>query len=467
MKAREDDGPQVLIVDDTEGVRVYLANLLSSLGYSTQMAEGGSCAIELIESGLRPELILLDIMMPDMDGLETLRRLKTLDSDLSVVMVSVVGRAPTIVEAMRLGASDFINKPFEQEELAATLNRLIGPSVPLRENQSESPSDDASTWSSPAMSKIGEILSQISDTNVTALIQGESGVGKEIVARAIHRRSTRSSGPFVKVNCAALPEDLLESELFGYEKGAFTGAMSRKFGKFEVASGGTIFLDEIGEMSPALQAKLLQVLQDSQFTRLGGNREVTVDVRIVCATHRPLLSMVADKSFREDLYFRLNVVNIQIPPLRQRRDEIPILIDRFLQRYSSEYARPCPVLSDQLSTFFQNYRFPGNVRELENLVKRIVVLGSETSILSELTEQEGGDSRRNEGFYELLSEIEDSAGEIPLREVGKRVALEVEREAIEAALEQTGRNRKQAASLLGVSYKTLLQKIRECQVEVG
>ena len=466
MARTEAHAGRVLVVDDTEGVRLYVANCLSALGYASSLAESGPAAIEALQSGERPDLVLLDIMMPDMDGLETLRRIREMDSDLPVVMVSVVGRAPTIVEAMHLGASDFVNKPFEQEELGEVLLKVIGTSAATRSNRGFKWEEDSETWTSPAMSKIGEVLDQISDTNVTVLIQGESGVGKEIVARAIHQRSTRADGPFVKVNCAALPEDLLESELFGYEKGAFTGSLSRKFGKFEVASGGTIFLDEIGEMSPALQAKLLQVLQDSQFTRLGGNREVTVDVRVVCATHRPLLSMVADKSFREDLYFRLNVVNIQIPPLRHRRDEIPSLIGRFLARYSAEYGRPYSVISEELQRTFRSYGFPGNVRELENMVKRIVVLGSESSILKELASSAGAHSGKNEGLNDLLSEIEETAGDIPLREVGKRVALEVEREAIEVALEQTGSNRKQAALLLGVSYKTLLQKIRDCQVEV-
>ena len=466
MMDRASQGSRVLIVDDTEGVRLYVANCLSALGYSSSLMGSGQAALESLDSGERPDLVLLDIMMPEMDGLETLRRIREIDPDLPVVMVSVVGRAPTIVEAMNLGASDFINKPFEQEELAEMLLRVLGDEAGRRVDSSLTADDDAHTWTSPAMSKIGEVLNQISDTNVTALIQGESGVGKEIVARAIHQRSTRADGPFVKVNCAALPEDLLESELFGYEKGAFTGASGRKIGKFEVACGGTIFLDEIGEMSPALQAKLLQVLQDSQFTRLGGNREVTVDIRVVCATHRPLLSMVADKSFREDLYFRLNVVNIQIPPLRHRRDEIPELVERFLARYSAEYGRPLPTLSEDLKESFQSYGFPGNVRELENMVKRIVVLGSQASIMTELASTGGAHSAKAEGFNQLLSEIEDTAGDIPLREVGKRVALEVEREAIEVALEQTGSNRKKAALLLGISYKTLLQKIRDCQVEV-
>ena len=466
MNRPETHAARVLVVDDTEGVRLYVANCLSALGYTSSLAESGTAAIKALQSGERPDLILLDIMMPEMDGLETLRRIREIDSDIPVVMVSVVGRAPTIVEAMHLGASDFVNKPFEQEELGEVLRQVLGASTETPNNLGSQWEHDSETWTSPAMSKIGEVLDQISDTNVTALIQGESGVGKEIVARAIHERSTRADGPFVKVNCAALPEDLLESELFGYEKGAFTGALSRKFGKFEVATSGTIFLDEIGEMSPALQAKLLQVLQDSQFTRLGGNREVTVDVRVVCATHRPLLSMVADKSFREDLYFRLNVVNIQVPPLRQRRDEIPSLISRFLARYSAEYGRPYPAISEELQQFFQSYGFPGNVRELENMVKRVVVLGSESSILKELSSTSGNHSVNNDGLNDLLSEIEETAGDIPLREVGKRVALEVEREAIEVALEKTGSNRKEAALLLGVSYKTLLQKIRECHVEV-
>ena len=455
---------RVLVVDDAEGIRSYLANLVRARGYEAETAEGGEAALEALESGPAPDLVLLDIMMPDIDGLETLRRIREIDPGVPVVMISVVGRAATIVEAMQLGADDFINKPFEEEELDECLSRLLAQDDDRR--AAEPDPVRSAVWDSAAMSEIAQVLDQIGDTNVTVLIQGESGVGKEIVARAIHERSTRAEGPFVKVNCAALPEDLLESELFGYEKGAFTGAHARKYGKFEVASGGTIFLDEIGEMSPGLQAKLLQVLQDSQFSRLGGNREVTVDVRVVCATHRPLLEMVAENTFREDLYFRLNVVNIAIPPLRERREEIPIFVSNFMQRYSVEYGKPAREISDRLAAAFQRYGFPGNVRELENMVKRIVVLESEDSILDELARREAGDRGRRSAFEELLEEIEETAGDIPLREVGRRASLEVEREAIEAVLLQTGWNRKQAAKLLGVSYKTLLQKIRECELEV-
>ncbi len=457
--------PRILVVDDAEGIRSYLANLLGVKGYEVDTAEDGRSALALLEGGASPDLVLLDIMMPGTDGIRTLELIREFDCDLPVVMLSVVGNAATIVRAMQLGAADYVNKPFEERELDQILSRLLSVDCDGGVAASGAEALKAAVWQSPAMKKIREVIDQIADTDVTVLIQGESGVGKEIVSRAVHAESTRADGPFIKVNCAALPEDLLESELFGYEKGAFTGAHARKSGKFEVASGGTIFLDEIGEMSPGLQAKLLQVLQDSRFTRLGGNREVTVDVRVVCATNRPLLEMVSENSFREDLFFRLNVVNIQIPPLRERRDEIPALVQRFVDRYSAAYKKPHRMPSDRLMVAFGRYPFAGNVRELENMIKRIVVLESEDSILEDLARREAGERGRRDSFEALLEEIEQTAGEVPLREVGRRAAIEVERGAIESALAQTGWNRKQAAKLLGVSYKTLLQKIRDCELE--
>jgi two-component system response regulator AtoC len=270
----------------------------------------------------------------------------------------------------------------------------------------------------------------------------------------------------VKVNCAALPADLLESELFGYEKGAFTGAAGRKHGKFELAHTGCIFLDEIGEMSPLLQAKLLQVLQDGEFTRLGGNKEVKVDVRVLCATNRRLPEMVREGRFREDLFFRLNVVNVLIPPLRERREELSLLVESFLHRFSLRYEKAQPRLSGTLMEELHRYDFPGNVRELENLMKRVVVLESEEMILAELRRAGRGRSR-SAALRALLEEIEETAGEVPLREVGRRAALEAEREAIDHVLHHTHWNRKAAARLLGVSYKTLLQKIRDCGLEPG
>jgi two-component system response regulator AtoC len=255
--------------------------------------------------------------------------------------------------------------------------------------------------------------------------------------------------------------------LFGYEKGAFTGAHGRKYGKFEVANKGTIFLDEIGEMSPGLQAKLLQVLQDSEFTRLGGHREVRVDVRVVCATHRPLLDMVQQGQFREDLYFRLNVVNVQVPPLRERIDELADLVETFLDRYSVRYDRPRLRLSPDLMRALERHPFPGNVRELENMIKRAVVLESEDTIRDDLARAAAGARRGRSQLQQLLEEIEETAGDLPLREVGRRFAHEAERETIEQALHRTQWNRKQAAKLLNVSYKTLLQKIRDCGLEAS
>jgi transcriptional regulator with GAF, ATPase, and Fis domain len=266
----------------------------------------------------------------------------------------------------------------------------------------------------------------------------------------------------VKVNCAALPGSLLESELFGYERGAFTGATARKPGRFEIASGGTMFLDEIGEMSPALQAKLLHVLQDGRFARLGGNREIEVDARVIAATNRDLTERVERGAFREDLYFRLNVVSLLIPPLRDRQGELPALIEHLLGRAAARYGRPAPRLSGRLLRVLERHSFPGNVRELENMLKRIVVLGSEESVLRELLSSDGP---RPRSLERLVAEVERTAGELPLREVGRRASVEAEREAIEKVLFQTHWNRKQAARLLGVSYKTLLQKIRECGLD--
>jgi two-component system response regulator AtoC len=464
-KGGYENRPRILVVDDSEGIRGYLTNLLEVRGYAVTCAESGEQAISMLEeSSVSAELVLLDIMMPGMGGIETLRRMRELIPGLSIAMISVVGRAPTIVSAMQAGAVDFISKPFEEEELDQVLNHFLPISVSDEFTATSSREIDESVWDSAAMGEIRGVIEQISDTDVTVLIQGESGVGKEIVARSVHRMSTRGDGPFVKVNCAALPEDLLESELFGYEKGAFTGAYVRKFGKFEMATEGTIFLDEIGEMSPGLQAKLLQVLQESCFTRLGGNKDVNVDVRVVCATHRPLLDMVAEGEFREDLYFRLNVVNIQIPPLRERKEEVEALVEKFLDLYGSKYERPVRSVSKTMLSAFASYDFPGNVRELENMVKRIVVMGGEDSVLTELVERQSSQRDSTASFEALLETMEATAGEIPLREVSRRAAMEVEKEAIDIALRMTDWNRKKAASLLGVSYKTLLHKIRECDL---
>lgn len=468
---RHDSTPiRVLVVDDNDGIRGYLANLLELQGYRVDTAEDGRRALALIQGGADPDVVLLDVMMPGIDGLETLRRIRDFDPKIPVVMLSVVGKATTIVEAMRLGAANYLNKPFEEEELEVTLEKILEARRLQKERdtlRSVMREAEQALWSGPALLRVQAVIRQIADTDVTVLIQGESGTGKEVVARAVHATSARRARPFIKVNCAALPSELLESELFGYERGAFTGAVARKVGKFELADTGTIFLDEIGEMSPALQAKLLQVLQDASFSRLGGNRELRVNVRIVTATNRALPEMVQSGAFREDLYFRLNVVSLELPPLRERRNEVSTLLELFLKRYAARYGRVAPAASPRLLKALERHPFPGNIRELENMAKRIVVLGSEEPILQEIAHAlDGGGGQAARGFEVLLRELEASAGKIPLKEVARRAALEAERGVLLRVLFQNHWNRRQAAAALNVSYKTLLQRIRDCGIEV-
>ncbi len=466
---------QVLVVDDAEGIRTYLKNLLPMKGYEVLLAEDGAKALALLRDGAAPDVIVLDVMMPAMDGLATLRGIREIAASVPVIMLSVVGKASTIVEAMSLGAADYLNKPFEEEELEIALQRVLE-TQKLREEREElrerlraveERSQAEFLWASEKMGRIHEILAQVADADVTVLIHGESGVGKEVVARTLHELSDRRGAQFVKVNCAALPEELLESELFGYERGAFTGASGRKAGRFELANGGTIFLDEIAEMSPPLQAKLLQVLQDGEFSPLGGQRDVRVDVRVVAATNRNLEEMVGKGSFREDLFYRLNVVNVWVPPLRERREEIPVLVEHFLRLYSAKYGRELRPLSERLTKAFLGYAWPGNVRELENMVKRIVVLSSEDAIADEILGARRPTEPPAAAAERALRESEDAGAPLSLREVGRRAARDAEREALRRVLYQTNWNRKKAARVLEVSYKTLLQKIKECGLGEG
>jgi two-component system response regulator AtoC len=461
---------RVLLVDDAEGIRTYLKGVLNEAGYEAIAVEDGERALQWVEESGAPDAVLLDVMLPGIDGFETLRRLKNLYPSLPVIMLSVVGKASTIVEALQLGAADFLNKPFEAREISETLTKLLcGESEAGEVRSGRAPAgSDEFCWSSEKMKRIRAVLAQVADADVTVLITGESGVGKEVISREIHRMSTRQHRPFVKVNCAALPEELLESELFGYERGAFTGASNRKPGKFEIANGGSIFLDEIGEMSPGLQAKLLQVLQDGEFSRLGGQNDIRVDVRVVAATNRDLEEMCRSGRFREDLFYRLNVVNVFVPPLRERADEIPRLAEYFLGKYSRKYGRDVVQISPELMQGFAAYSWPGNIRELENMVKRIIVLQSEDAIAEEVfgavRESAEPDPVAGAPAWARGSapapEVE--SGSLSLREIGRRAAREAEREALRRVLYQTNWNRKKAARILDVSYKTLLIKIKEC-----
>ena len=493
--------PFVAIVDDDSAFANYLRTFLSLRGYETRSYSRGDELLAAVKQGDPPDIVLLDVMMPGMNGLETLRALKAAKPELQAIMLSGREQASTIVEAVRLGAADYVVKPDDPEGLgeialdaaiksAIEKTRLVSEITELRRQISDDQDRAFLFWgNSPEMATIADVIEQVSDSDVTVLIRGESGVGKELVARAIHTRSPRKNKPFVKVNCAALPGELLESELFGHEKGAFTGAAMTRIGKFEQADTGTIFLDEIGEMKAALQAKMLHVLQDGQFTKLGSNKSINVDVRVVAATNRDLESMMRRNEFREDLYYRLKVIEVTVPPLRERRTEIPHLVDFFTDRYARRYNRPIPQLSERITGLFQSYEWPGNIRELENMIKRIVILQNEELVVREMARAlqtsrtyapagVGVSSPTAVAVADEPDELDedlededappDEASAAPsasrLADVSKAASIKAERVMIEETLNQVHWNRRRAAEQLGVSYKTLLNKIKECGI---
>jgi two-component system response regulator AtoC len=465
---------RVLIVDDDASAREWLAAFLRTRGLSPICAASGEEALEELRRA-PPDVATLDLVLPGMDGLATLRAMKALAPNVPVIVLSGVGATQAIVEALRFGAADFLRKPFEAEELEIALDKALaraalegdatGFARRFADGAFSPTSPPLFAGESRRMRLVDDMIDHVADTDITVLIRGESGTGKELVARTVWSRSNRARRPFVKVNCAALPHELLESELFGYEKGAFTGAQKRKLGKFEIANGGTIFLDEISEMHPSLQAKLLQVLQDGQFSRLGGESDVAVDARVIAATNRHLESAVRDGSFREDLFYRLNVVTIQLPPLRERRDEIPVLADHFLDRYAREYGKDPKPLPDDVRAVFAAYDWPGNIRELENLVKRIVVLGTTEPVLEELRGRAGSAAREPAPCALPLGELDRFlAGEserVSLKRVARQAAQVAEARLIAKVLQRTRWNRKEAAAILQISYKALLYKMRD------
>jgi two-component system response regulator AtoC len=464
------DRVTVLVIDDDPSIRDYLHTLATRQGYGVHTATDGESALAGLDR-TRPDLITLDTVLPGMDGLETLRRIKQRIPEVPVIMLSGHGQARTIVEAMRLGATDFLRKPFEVEELELAFKKALEKGALEEEVKSlrgrvRSEVDGLLLGGdNPRMREVREIIEQVADTDITVLVRGESGTGKEVVARALFQLGNRRNRPFVKVNCAALPSELLESELFGFEKGAFTGAQKRKLGKFEYANQGTIFLDEISEMAPGLQAKLLQVLQDGEFSRLGGEADVRVDARIIAATNRNLEEAVAKGEFREDLYYRLNVVTIQIPPLRERIDAVPLLVEHFLGMYNAQYHKSVEKLSAETMRVLMNYHWPGNVRELENMIKRMVVLGSEQTVLQEIGQRglPAATPRDADDDVDLAALGADIAAgrDLDLKAIAKRAAQIAEKKVIERVLTQTRWNRKEAAERLQISYKALLYKMKE------
>jgi two-component system, NtrC family, response regulator AtoC len=485
----------VMVVDDDPTMRDFLRTFLSERGYDAITIDDPHEAVRRYHVE-RPAAIILDVSLPGA-GLEALGAFKKIDRDVPIIVLSGQVSTTTVVQAMKLGAADFVNKPFEDGQLEAPLasalrqRQLSRDVASLREQlESQSP-QDLLVGAGPRISEVRDLMHRVADTDVTVLIRGESGTGKELVARGLTASSLRADKPFVKVNCAALPTELLESELFGFERGAFTGAVQHKPGKFEFANHGTLFLDEIGDMNPALQAKLLHVLQDGEFSRLGGKRDVQVDVRVIAATNRDLDRAVADGLFREDLYFRLNVVCIRVPPLRERRDDIPVLTEYLLKKHSVQYHKRSMPLAAETLRLFAEYDWPGNVRELENLIKRAVILGSDEAIRKELAQSIATGPHRLQappngrpivtdrrkavlppakhaaGVPQPQSPAPSDAaapiepGQCSLKDVSRSAAREAERELIMKMLQQTHWNRKEAAQILGISYKALLYKIKE------
>jgi len=445
--------PVVLIVDDDAGLRESFRLILED-GYELVEAADGREALEIVRHR-QIDLVLLDIRLPEMDGIEVLERIKAIDEQVEVVLVTAVKTVRTAVAAMKLGAFDYLTKPFEEDDLLSVVRRALEKRslerevVFLRSELARRHEFGEIVGTHAEMQKLFRLIAQVARTSTTVLITGESGTGKELIARAIHRQGARRDKPFVAVNPAALSETLLESELFGHEKGAFTGAYQRKLGKLEMAQGGTLFLDEIGTLKPELQGKLLRVLQEREIERVGGTRTIRIDVRVIAATNVDLKQAVANQTFREDLYYRLNVVPISVPPLRDRRDDIPLLVEHFIRRYNTEMTKRIEGLSPEAIAVLHDYPWPGNVRELQNIIERLVGL-VDTPIIG-----------INDLPLDLL--LPDHtvrlrhAETLPLREATE----EFERQIVLRVLERVRWNRSEAARILGVhrnSLKTMLTR---------
>lgn len=452
--------PAVLVVDDDDSVRQHLAVLLSGLGYEVTLAASGEEALSRLPFGRRPAVIMLDLVMPGLNGLEVLDRIRSSHPSIPVVILSAVGQIKTVVDAIKRGAADFLGKPFEEAELALTLERALEKQrlrnevTQLRRSLDRASEPVEFVSSNPLMQRLRQTAEQVADTDAPVLILGETGSGKEVLARHIHRHSGRAARPFVKVNCAALPHDLLESELFGYERGAFSGAIRDKPGKFELAHGGSILLDEIAEMSTHLQAKLLHVLQDGEYSRLGSQRSTRVDARILASTNKPLDQAVSEGSFRQDLYFRINVIRIEVPPLRKRPEDLPLLANAFLRRYVERYGSSVRTIPPEMMAALLRHDWPGNVRELENVVRRFAILPDPEAALAELSKLPVAPSPMN-----------DPAKGMALKTITASAVDRAELEVVRRVLAETGWNRREAARRLKVSYKTLLNRLKKWRLD--
>jgi len=453
----------ILVVDDEPSMLRYLQTVLELDSYRVTTASNGLEALDKVQRDT-PDLVLLDMVMPGADGLETLQRIRESKPSTKVVMLSCVRDTRKVAQAMRLGAQDYLSKPVQKDEMDEVLRFCLentDPSAPGAGDAIEVGEGIYFFSATPQMRHLRGQAMQVAKFDFPVLLLGESGTGKEVLARLIHKYSDRSHRTFMKINCAAMPSELLESELFGYEPGAFTGANKAKPGKFELCNKGTLLLDEIGEMSPALQAKLLQVLQDGQFSRLGGRVTVKVDVRVLAATNINMPQAIAQKTFREDLYYRLNSFVLRMPSLRERREEIPMILRHFMLHLADRYACAPLSVSQRLLEACENYPWPGNIRELENFVKRYLVLADESAAIGELQKAMQQDPQNGSA---ASAEQKQPQQQPDLKEMVRNLKNGAEMEVIAQVLEETAWNRKRAATKLNISYKALLYKIRQYDI---
>ncbi len=472
---------RILVIDDDEIVRDVLESFFTAKGFGVTLAENGERGVELLDQD-KFDIFFVDLVMPGMGGLDVLQNASERKISTPFIVMTAFAEVKTAVEAMRLGAFDYITKPFILEELLIIVNRALSltklkqENVMLKKQLKQKYNFHGLIGASPRMQKVYDMIEKIADTESTVLITGESGTGKEVVAKTIHFNSSRSQNSFIPLNCAAIPKDLLESELFGHEKGAFTGAVNTRIGRFELANGGTIFLDEIGELHPSLQVKLLRVLQEREFERVGGTKTVKVDVRILAATNKDLEKATQDGSFREDLFYRLNVIPVHLPPLRKRKEDIPLLIDHFMQIYCKKKKKELIKIPSVIMNCFLSYRWPGNVRELENLVERIVILNDTGTVtIDDLPERFHTD--RCEQLQTTASSVSAlSHGFMPITAAGialpaegvdlNAVLNDMEKGLILQALERSSGVKKKAAELLGLNRTTLLEKLKKKGIEL-
>ena len=472
---------KLLLIDDEEDVRYSLQRILASEEIELATAGSGEEGLKVIPK-FKPDLVLMDVRMTGMTGMETLRKIRATDPKLLVILMTAYGTTQTAIEAMKLGAYDYLLKPFDIAKLKEVIANALKAARDMKQVVSYAPLLESEDYESGIIGRSGPIqgvfklIGQIAATDTTALITGESGTGKELVARAIYHHSDRAQQPFLAVNCAAIPEQLLESELFGHEKGAFTGATVQRIGKFEQCNKGTIFLDEIGDMTPATQTKILRVLQSGTFERVGGNSPLQVDVRVIAATNKPLEAAVAARQFREDLFYRLNVVRIHLPPLRERRDDIPLLVNYFLEKIAREQNRAPKSIATAAVKLFEKYHWPGNVRELENAIRRAHVLTKSDAILpGDLPPEISGAATGVAAPPASIAAADGTAGDaaalarqlfqIARRDPKLKIIPAVERELVIQALIETDNNQVHAAKMLGITRATLRKRIEKFGIQ--